>query len=45
MVGFFKAEGVYVPSLAGGCIAGIQLVETAVRSKRRGGKHVWMEFD
>jgi hypothetical protein len=41
----FKAEGVYVPGLAGGCIARIQHMETTKRSKRRGGKHVWMEFD
>ena len=41
----FKAEGVYVSGLAGGCIAGVQHVETTERSKRCGGKRVRMEFD
>jgi hypothetical protein len=39
----FKAEGVYVPGLAGGHIPGIWHVET-MGSNRRGGKRVRHDF-
>ncbi len=45
MVGDFKAEGAYVPGLAGRCIARVHHMEMTERSKRCGGKCMRMEFD
>ncbi len=40
----FKAEGVYVPGLASGCIPRIRQVVIAEGSNIRGGKRVRMDF-
>ena len=40
-----KAQGVYVPGLAGGHIAGGRHVATMERNALRGGKRVRMEYN
>jgi hypothetical protein len=40
----FKAEGVYIPGLASGCISRIRHIATAEGSNRHGGKCVRHDF-
>jgi hypothetical protein len=40
-----KAQGVYIPCLAGGCIAGGRHVATIERNALRGGKRIRMEYN